>query len=77
MMIIIVQFIFLGLFFSCSGQNDSDSGPKHIYAREHKLLFNCFHPLSNLAQTCCPPGGGGNRYIKKVGMLVENFEIDP
>ena len=23
------------------------------------------------------PGGGGTRYIKKVGMLVENFEIDP
>ena len=22
-------------------------------------------------------GGGGTRYIKKVGMLVENFEIDP
>ena len=22
-------------------------------------------------------GGGGSRYIKKVGMLVENFEIDP
>ena len=22
------------------------------------------------------PGGGGTRYIKKVGMLVENFEID-
>ena len=21
--------------------------------------------------------GGGTRYIKKVGMLVENFEIDP
>ena len=23
------------------------------------------------------PGGGGTRYIKEVGMLVENFEIDP
>ena len=23
------------------------------------------------------PRGGGTRYIKKVGMLVENFEIDP
>ena len=23
------------------------------------------------------PGGGGTQYIKKVGMLVENFEIDP
>ena len=22
-------------------------------------------------------GGGGTQYIKKVGMLVENFEIDP
>ena len=22
-------------------------------------------------------GGGRTRYIKKVGMLVENFEIDP
>ena len=22
-------------------------------------------------------GGGGNSNIKKVGMLVENFEIDP
>ena len=22
-------------------------------------------------------GGGGTRYIKKVGMIVENFEIDP
>ena len=22
-------------------------------------------------------GGGGTRYIKKEGMLVENFEIDP
>ena len=22
-------------------------------------------------------GGGGTRYIKNVGMLVENFEIDP
>ena len=25
----------------------------------------------------CPGGGGRTRYIKKVGMLVENFEIDP
>ena len=24
-----------------------------------------------------PPGGGGDSNIKKVGMLVENFEIDP
>ena len=24
-----------------------------------------------------PGGGEGTRYIKKVGMLVENFEIDP
>ena len=22
-------------------------------------------------------GGGGTRYIRKVGMLVENFEFDP
>ena len=27
--------------------------------------------------SCCPGGGGGARYIRKVGMLVENFEIDP
>ena len=27
--------------------------------------------------TISPGGGGGTRYIKKVGMLVENFEIDP
>ena len=28
--------------------------------------------------SCCPGGGGGGaRYIRKVGMLVENFEIDP
>ena len=24
-----------------------------------------------------PRGGGGDSNIKKVGMLVENFEIDP
>ena len=38
------------------------------------------HP-SNARGSCNVPGrpdpGGGTRYIKEVGMLVENFEIDP
>ena len=33
------------------------------------LNFLCY-PVST-------PVGGGTRYIKKVGMFVENFEIDP
>ena len=27
--------------------------------------------------TCSPPPSSGDSNIKKVGMLVENFEIDP
>ena len=36
------------------------------------------HSLITPSAYISPPRGvGGTRYIKKVGMLVENFEIDP
>ena len=32
---------------------------------------------THFTEKTLPTRGGGTRYIKKVGMLVENFEIDP
>ena len=43
-------------------------------ARE--LLIN-HAKLNDVRVVLSRRGGGGNPYIKKVGMLVENFEIDP
>ena len=35
-----ITFRLISVTISGSGENESDSGPKHIYAREHKLY--CF-----------------------------------
>ena len=35
------------------------------------------HPRKTVERPVSSGGGGGTRYIKKVGMFVENFEIDP
>ena len=42
---------------------------------KYKLFFTGSH--LSLFPDIGARGAGGTRYIKKVGMLVENFEIDP
>ena len=54
--LIVIEFMFLGLnmFWALLRlilKNDSESGPKHIYAREHKLYcYIIIHQIFSLAR---------------------------
>ena len=55
-----------------------DCASKHV-SRTFRKLFSSRPLFKGGVQQLKAyfPGGGATRYIKKVGMLVENFEIDP
>ena len=50
MYLIVIEFMFLGIniFWALLRLNESESGPKHIYAQEHKLY--CYIKMSVLVK---------------------------
>ena len=67
--------------------NVVNMGKKKKKKKENKIIIDnkkncsrkkaCENAMTRMHESCSPGGGGGTPHIKGVGMLVENFELNP